>query len=222
MGFASSPATRTALASLGVRVTGWTWRWALGLKGGTFPPHFDINGEHAPTADSFDALPGEDVNGDSCNCRLVPVYRTPDGRFARPGLQPVFQPPVIAAAHTHQHGDRFEVEQFMELVKSYATQPVNVTVRIPDSAIVVNVPEFPAIPVPNVVVEPTVVHVAAPSVTVDNPVTVEPTPITVQPPAITVDVKPAPVKIIREKILARKVRFRRNNDGRITEAEVTQ
>jgi len=92
MGFADSPATRNALANHGIRVTGWTWRWALGLKGGTFPPHREINGENAPTADQFEALPGEDVNGSSCMCRIVPVYRTADGRFAKPGLKPVFQP----------------------------------------------------------------------------------------------------------------------------------
>lgn len=93
MGFADSPETRDTLAGYGIRVTGWTWRWALGLKGGTFPPHRAINGEQAPTADQFEALPGQDVNGDSCMCRLVPVYRTRDGRFAKPGLKPVFQPP---------------------------------------------------------------------------------------------------------------------------------
>lgn len=95
MGFASSPATRNALASHGIRVTGWVWRWGIGLKGGTFPPHRELNGEQASTADSFPAAPGEDVNGDSCMCRLVPVYRTPDGRFAKPGLEPVFSPPVL-------------------------------------------------------------------------------------------------------------------------------
>jgi hypothetical protein len=95
MGFASAPVTRNALAAHGIRVTGWTWRWALGLKGGTFPPHRALNGDSEPTADSFPAYPGEDVNGDSCMCRLVPVYRTPDGRFAKPGLEPVFSPPVI-------------------------------------------------------------------------------------------------------------------------------
>lgn len=93
MGFADSPETRDTLAGYGVRVSGYVWRWGLGLKGGTFPPHYAINGEHAPTADSFEAYPGEDVNGDSCMCHLVPVYRTSDGRFARPdNLTPIFQP----------------------------------------------------------------------------------------------------------------------------------
>lgn len=94
MGFADSPETRDTLAGHGIRVTGWTWRWALGLKGGTFPPHYAMNGDQAPTADQFGVYPGEDVNGDSCACRLVPVYRTSDGRFAKPGLKPVFQPPA--------------------------------------------------------------------------------------------------------------------------------
>lgn len=97
MGFANSPATRTALAGYGIRVSGYRWQWGLGLKGGTFPPHYHQNGEHAPTADSFTAQPGEDVNGESCMCALVPVYRDQAGRFARPGLEPVFSPPAVAS-----------------------------------------------------------------------------------------------------------------------------
>lgn len=93
MGFADSPETRNILANYGIRVTGYRWRWALGLKGGTYPPHYHQNNERVTDAGDFEALPGEDVNGSSCNCNLVPEYRTPDGRFARPGLQPVFQPP---------------------------------------------------------------------------------------------------------------------------------
>lgn len=94
MGFADSPATVNALAPYGVRVGGYRWRWALGLQGGTYPPHFHQNGVYATDAGEFDALPGEDVNGDYCNCNLVPVYRDRAGRFARPGLTPVFQPPA--------------------------------------------------------------------------------------------------------------------------------
>lgn len=94
MGFADSPETIDTLAGYGIRVTGYRWQWGLGLKGGTYPPHYDQNGEHAATSDSFEALPGEDVNGDSCVCALIPIYRTPDGRFAKPGLTPVFQPPA--------------------------------------------------------------------------------------------------------------------------------
>lgn len=93
MGFADSPETRDTLAGYGVRVTGYTWRWGLGLKGGTFPPHFDLNGDRATTADEFGTYPGEDVNGSDCTCHVVPEYRTPDGRFARPdNLVPIFQP----------------------------------------------------------------------------------------------------------------------------------
>lgn len=93
MGFASSPETRDTLAGYGIRVTGYRWRWALGLKGGTYPPHYHQNGERVTDAGDFEALPGEDVNGEFCACQLVPEYRTPDGRFARPGLNPIFQPP---------------------------------------------------------------------------------------------------------------------------------
>lgn len=94
MGYADSPTTIDTLAGYGIRVTGYRWQWGLGLKGGTFPPHYALNGDHAPTSDSFAALPGEDVNGDYCMCNLVPVYRDAGGRFAKPGLKPVFQPPA--------------------------------------------------------------------------------------------------------------------------------
>lgn len=95
MGYATSPETIDTLANYGVKVGGYRWRWAIGLKGGTFPPHRHINGQFGATSDSFEALPGEDVNGDSCACSLVPVFRGPDGRFARPdNLRPIFQPPA--------------------------------------------------------------------------------------------------------------------------------
>lgn len=225
MGFASSPATRTALAGYGVRVTGYTWRWALGLKGGTFPPHYEQNGEQAPTSDSFSALPGEDVNGDSCNCRLVPVYRTPDGRFARPdNLTPIFQPPVTAAMELYRPPE-LDLEP---LVAALAIErPMNVSVTIPDGAIVVNLPKSDIRP-PDVVVNvpkgETVVNVSPPDVSVAAPnVTVETPTVNVAAPTVKVepriDVKPV-VKVIREK--AKKVRFRRNANGLIEEAEVTQ
>lgn len=95
MGFADSPETRDTLAGHGITVTGYRWRWGIGLKGGTFPPHFHQNGEYVSDAGDFEALPGEDVNGDTCMCWLVPQYRDAAGRFAKPGLTPVFQPPVI-------------------------------------------------------------------------------------------------------------------------------
>lgn len=95
MGFASSPETRDTLAGHGITVTGYRWRWGIGLKGGTYPPHYHQNGEHAVDPGDFEAYPGEDVNGDACMCWVVPVYRTPDGRFAKPGLEPIFQPPRI-------------------------------------------------------------------------------------------------------------------------------
>lgn len=95
MGFADSPVTRSVLAQHGIRVSGYRWRWGIGLKGGTFPPHRHINGQVRSFAEDFDAQPGEDVNGDSCMCWLVPAYRTADGRLAKPGLEPVFQPPAV-------------------------------------------------------------------------------------------------------------------------------
>lgn len=97
MGFANSPAMRSVLASHGIQVSGYRWRWAPGLKGGTFPPHRHVNGQVRTYEEDFDATPGDDVNGDACMCALVPAYRTPDGRMAKPGLTPVFQPPVTAA-----------------------------------------------------------------------------------------------------------------------------
>lgn len=94
MGFADSPATRDALARHGIRAGGFRWRWALGLQGGTFPPHRRLNGRIGTGSNSFDGrLPGSDVNGSACMCRLVPVYRDANGRLAKPGLEPVFIPP---------------------------------------------------------------------------------------------------------------------------------
>lgn len=93
MGFADSPVTRNVLAGHGIRVSGYRWRWRLGLKGGTFPPHFHQNNERVTDAGDFEALPGEDLNGAYCCCQLVPEYRDAAGRFARPGLEPIFQSP---------------------------------------------------------------------------------------------------------------------------------
>lgn len=220
MGFADSPTTKTVLAGYGVRVSGYVWRWAPGLKGGTFPPHYDQNGNHAPTADSFDAYPGEDVNGDSCTCNLPPVYRNSDGTFARPdNLVPIFQPPVTAAMEVH----RPEPIDWQPLVAALADRvPVNIELRVPDSAIVVNLPPFdfrlPAQPAPVVNVDARlpapIVNVSAPEVTVNVPKQ--------DPPVVNVDVKPAPVKVIREKIVGKSVRFFRGNDGKIDTAEVTE
>lgn len=220
MGFASSPATRTALAGYGIRVTGYTWRWALGLQGGTFPPHREINGEREPTPDSFAAYPGEDVNGSSCMCRLVPEYRTSDGRFARPdNLTPIFQPPVTAALELYRPPD---LEPFLGQLGEFVDQLAQI-----DRNITVNLLPPPAanvyVDAPVVNVPAPVVNVSAPDVTVNAPpVTVEAPTVNVAAPKVTVepriDVKPV-VKVIREK--ARKVRFRRNAEGRIESAEVT-
>lgn len=224
MGFAAAPATRNALAAHGIRVAGYQWRWALGLKRGTYPPHLDINYEVHPGRYDFDSQPGEDLNGESCMCAIVPQYKTPDGRFAKPGLTPIFQPPVTASQAVEVY--RPEPLDLSPLAELLATpQPINVTVTIPDGAIVINVPlpelpKYPVQPAP-------VVNVAAPSVNVAGPtVNVAPPSVTVAAPKVTVspniDVKPAPVKIIREKILGRKVRFMRGGDGKIDTAEVTE
>lgn len=225
MGFADSPATRTALAGAGIRVSGYRWQWGLGLKGGTFPPHLDINGEHAPTSDSFEALPGEDVNGDTCMCQLVPVYRDEAGRFAKPGLEPVFTPPVIASLEPY----RPEPIDWSPLVAAL-TEQREFTLTVPEGAFTINLPELSPtfhVAAPNV----TVAAAAAPEVTVQPTFQVESPNVNVAPPTVNVaapnvtvspniEVKPAPVKIIREKV-ARAVRFRRNANGQIEEAEVT-
>jgi hypothetical protein len=93
MGFASAPATKTALAGHGIREAGVRWRWAPGPQGLTYPPHRHINGQFRTDEGDFDALPGEDVNGEKCLCWLAPLYRTADGRVAKGGLEPVFLPP---------------------------------------------------------------------------------------------------------------------------------
>lgn len=228
MGFASSPATRQALAPYGIRVQGARWRWAPGLKGGTFPPHRHINGQVRSSEFDFDALPGDDVNGESCACAVVPVYRTPDGRLAKPGLTPVFQPPVTAAldlgpltAALQQFSEReiiVEAPITVEATQVRVPDPPNVYVDAP----VINVPEFPAFPdlaplvaaitsqqiVAQVVIPDgaIVVNVAAPNVTVDAPVTVQ----------------PAPVKVLEQPKTAKTVEFRRNANGLIDEAVVTE
>lgn len=231
MGFANSPATRTALAGHGIRVTGYRWQWGLGLKGGTFPPHYHQNGEHAPTADSFSAQPGEDVNGDTCMCALVPVYRDQAGRFARPGLEPVFTPPAVAsggmvpapAPPVYQEID------WSPLVAAL-TEQREYMLNVPEGAFTINLPELSPtfhVAAPSVNVE----AAKAPDVTVTPTFAVEPVTVTMDSPTVNVaapnvtvepqiTVKPAPVKIIREKV-ARAVRFRRNTNGQITEAEVT-
>lgn len=224
MGFANSPTTRNVLAGYGIRVSGYRWRWGLGLKGGTFPPHRHINGDFASDAGDFEALPGEDVNGESCMCALVPQYRTPDGRFAKPGLQPVFQPPSTAALELYRPPEPLDLSPLVAALGS--PQPVNVTVEIPDGAIVVNLPPFeirmPNLPAPIVNVEAQtipapIVNIGA--TTVESPtVNVAAPEVTVSP---TINVKPAPVKIIRDRV-GKSVRFFRGNDGKIDKAEVTE
>lgn len=95
MGYAGSPETIDTLAGHGVRVSGYQWIWAMGLKGGTYPPHLDIDRSVEPFSTSFEAQPGEDWNGDSCTCAIVPLFRDKAGRFAKPGLTPIFQPPTL-------------------------------------------------------------------------------------------------------------------------------
>lgn len=222
MGFANSPATRTALASHGIRVSGYRWQWGLGLKGGTFPPHYHQNGDHAATADSFEAQPGEDVNGDTCMCALVPVYRDEAGRFARPGLEPVFTPPVVAALQSPPEID------WSPLVAAL-TEQREFTLSVPDGAFTINLPELNPtfhVAAPSVNVE----AAKAPDVTVTPTFAVEPVTVTMDSPTVNVaapnvtvepriEIKPV-VKVIREKV-AKAVRFRRNANGQITEAEVT-
>lgn len=224
MGFANSPTTRNVLAGYGIRVSGYRWRWGLGLKGGTFPPHHAINGDFASDAGDFEALPGEDVNGDTCTCALVPQYRTPDGRFAKPGLQPIFQPPTTAALELYRPPEPLDLSPLVAALGS--PQPVNVTVEIPDGAIIVNLPPF-EIRMPKQ--DPPVVNVAGPQlipppiVNVSAPVNVDVAPspapnVTVSP---NIEVKPAPVKIIRDRV-GKSVRFFRSSDGKIDKAEVTE
>lgn len=230
MGLANSPAMKSALAGYGIRVSGYRWQWQLGLEGGTFPPHYHQNGEHAPTSDSFEALPGEDVNGSRCMCALVPIYRDQQGRFARPGLEPIFQPPATASLVPYP--DPIDWSPLVAALTDWSVtqRPESFTLSVPDGAFTINLPELNPtfhVAAPSVKVE----AAAAPDVTVspefrvDAAVVNVPTPIVnVAAPKVTVapniEVKPAPVKIIREKI-ARSVRFKRNQNGQITDAEVT-
>lgn len=226
MGFADSPATVSALAGSGIRVSGYRWQWGLGLKGGTFPPHYDQNGEFGSDSGEWPALPGEDDNGASCMCQLVPVYRDAGGRFAKPGLEPVFQPPATASLVPYPQPEPIDWSPLVAAL----TEQREYMLNVPEGAFTINLPEL----------SPTF-HVAAPAVTIEAAqapdVTVQPTfqvespNVNVAPPTVNVaapnvtvspqiEVKPAPVKIIREKV-ARAVRFRRNANGQIEEAEVT-
>lgn len=229
MGFADAPATRDALAGQGVYVSGYQWRWAVGLKNGTYPPHLELDHEVQPFETSFEVQPGEDWNGDSCACAIVPQYRGPDGRFAKPGFvrEPRFQPPafpVTAAASFVP----FDLQPLIDVLA--VERPVNVALSLPDGSVVVNLPTMnppdvivnvPKLPLPTVQVD-----VAAPDVTVTAPsVNVAAPNVTVAAPSVKVEprieVKPAPVKIIREKV-AKAVRFRRNSSGQIEEATVVE
>lgn len=84
-GFAQGRKVTEALAGVGVRATGWIWRWHPGTKGGVFPDHLALNGEHEPDILGFGSLPQGDINGDYCECQLQTVWRDErTGRFARP------------------------------------------------------------------------------------------------------------------------------------------
>lgn len=231
MGFAAAPATRNALAPYGVKESGVRWKWAPGPQGFTFPPHLHINGQFRTDEGDFDALPGEDVNGDKCLCWLVPLYRTPDGRIAKGGLEPLFLQPgqrVVTPVTAAQSFQPFDLQPLIDVLA--VERPVNVALSLPQGSVVVNVPPMsppdvivnvPKTPLPTVQVDVAApnVEVAAPSVTVAAPnVTVAAPSVKVEP---RIEVKPAPVKIIREKV-AKAVRFRRNSSGQIEEATVTE
>lgn len=204
MGFADSPATRNALANHGIRVSGFRWRWALGLGGGTFPPHRKLNGRFGNDSNSFEGrIPRQDVNGSSCMCSLVPNYRTADGKIAKPGLEPVFQTPFVASLGQPATPVVIEPKpiDFGPLVAALSDQPpIYVNVTIPDGAIVVNVPETV------VNVHPTPVNISSPDVNVnvppaqisiDSPVTVEPTVVNVDPTPVKVENKIIPESKMR-------------------------
>lgn len=236
MGIANAAATRNALAGQGVYVSGYQWRWAVGLKDGTYPPHLELDHEVRPFETSFEAQPGEDWNGDACMCAIVPQYRGPDGRFAKPGFvrEPRFAPPVTAS----------QTFDWQPLVEALSMREF--TLNVPDGAFVVNVPEAthtfhvaaprvevaaPAVTVtPSFNVEPVTVMMDSPVVTVTPTFAVEAPNVNVAPAVVNVaaanvtvepkiEVKPAPVRIVREKA-ARMVRFGRNSTGQIETAEV--
>lgn len=186
------------------------------------PPHFHQNNEFVSDAGDFEALPGDDVNGSSCACNLVPVYRDADGRFAKPGLAPIFQAPVTAAVPGVGMAPTFDLSPIAEALAAFAPQPVTVT--IPDGAIVINLPDQ----------APPVVHVAAPAVNVQAPtvtveaptVSVEAPAVNVQPPVVNVEApvvtveptfeipKPAPPKMLPPP-KPRETRIIRDNAGTI-------
>lgn len=231
MGFASAPATRSALAPYGIRESGVRWKWAPGAQGLAFPPHQSQNGQFRTDEGDFDALPGEDVNGDKCLCWIAPLYRTADGRIAKAPVSPVFLPPgdriAVTAALTQP-----QPIDFAPLIEALSVEraPQEYMLNVPEGAFTINLPELNPtfhVAAPSVNVE----AAKAPDVTVTPTFAVEPVTVTMDSPTVNVaapnvtvepqiTVKPAPVKIIREKV-ARAVRFRRNTNGQITEAEVT-
>lgn len=80
-GFALGAQVIAVLQELGVRQTGWRWRYnsAVPRPTGSFGPHLELAGatlQALPTDEGW--YPGDHVG---CRCESVPVLRGPDGRF---------------------------------------------------------------------------------------------------------------------------------------------
>ncbi len=83
-GFALSGRVLAALSVIGVRATGWRWRYNTSVPRptGSYGPHLELAGAHLPSLPTEEGLYPGDHSG--CRCESVPVLRGPDGRFLAP------------------------------------------------------------------------------------------------------------------------------------------
>lgn len=82
-GFALGERVLNTLGAVGVRQTGWRWRYNTQVPRptGGFPPHLELAGAHLTELPADGGFYPGDHRG--CLCDAVPVLRGPDGRFLR-------------------------------------------------------------------------------------------------------------------------------------------
>jgi hypothetical protein len=80
-GFALSASVLASLSTVGIRQTGWRWRYnsAVNRPTGSFGPHLELAGSFVQTLPTDEGWTPGDHNG--CRCQAAPVLRGPDGRF---------------------------------------------------------------------------------------------------------------------------------------------
>jgi hypothetical protein len=85
-GFGLSSSVLEAMSVVGIRQTGWRWRYnpSVPRPTGAFGPHLDLAGASLQELPSDEGWYPGDHQG--CRCAAVPVLRGPDGRFVRAGV----------------------------------------------------------------------------------------------------------------------------------------